>query len=339
MSTDASTWVITQPSFMEPELLLQYNQRSDFIELLAGGAPRVRLGEEDKAVYLRQLAVRTKVSSGAAGANQVPSCSVTTGMAMAPTYLQQVRAIYDRHQTNMLAQWGVSIVEAQRLGMRQGHHQQLRNKALFGEFPANGEGFLSTTGATYITLPADSFGNTRISTYDNGQMALFLLSIVQQILTRTYNLGMPQKITVLGPQQDIAQWQIQGVVQLTNFQRAGAGSDTIAGMVKEILERHGIEIRFGYDDTLIGAGAGGTDAIIFAMPEVKKPEGESWTTNEFAKIAPGFNACTLQYTDVAAPIEIVTPIEGGATDVLSEMRATSGWSPRPEALTILSATN
>jgi len=42
------------------------------------------------------------------------------------------------------------------------------------------------------------------------------------------------------------------------------------------------------------------------------------------------------YTDVAAPIEIPTPLAGGAIDVLSEMTSTSGWAPRPEGVTIVS---
>lgn len=339
MAVDGTSWVVAHPSFMEPELVLQYNQKSDFIKLFAGGAPRVRLGAEDKYVYLRQLAVRTKVSSGQAGANQLPSVSITTGLASAPTYLQQVRAEYDHHQTAIMAAWGVSIVEAQRLGMRQGHYQLLRNKALYGEWPANGEGLLSSTGATYTTLPADPYGNQRVSTYDNGAMALYLLTLVQQLKARTYQLGMGQKIVVIGPQQDLGIWEYQGIVQLTSYQRPGAGSATITGTVKEIVESNGDEILFGYDDTLIGAGAGGTDAILIVMPEVKKPEGPGWNTNEFARLEPGFNACTVMYSDVAAPIEIPTPLPGGAIDILSEMRATAGWAIRPEAVTVLSAQN
>jgi hypothetical protein len=337
MSFIATSWEMAHPSFLEPELLLQYNQKSDFIKLLAGGAPRARLSEVDKWVYIKQLAVRTKVSSGQSGSNQVPSCSITTGLASAPVYLQQVRAEYDHHQTAMAAAWGTSIVEAERLAMRQGHYQLLRNKALFGEFPSNGEGWLNATGATTITLPADSFGNQSISTYDNGQMAIYLLSIIQQLLSRTYQLGQPQRIEILGPQQDIGIWELQGIVQLTSYQRPGAGSATIAGTVKQVAAEFGVEIGFGYDDTLIGAGAGGTDAILFMMPEIEKPSTEGISTNAFAGIAPGFNACSVMYTDRVAPVEIPTPLPGGAIDVFSEMKSTSGWMPRPEALTIMSA--
>lgn len=339
MSADGTSWIMANPSFMEPELLLQYNQKSDFVRVLAGNAPRVKLGQEDKFVYLRQLAVRTRVSSGQAGSNQIPSCSITTGLASAPTYLQQVRAEYDHHQAAMMGQWGVPLPEAQRLAMRQGHYQLLRNKALFGEFPSNGEGFLNATGGTAITLPADPYGNDSISTYDNGAMALFLLQIFQQLKTRTMQLGQPARFTILGPQQDLGIWEYQGIVQLTSYQRPGAGSETISGTVKQILERNGDEVTFGYDDSLIGAGAGGTDAILFVMPELKKPDPNGLSTNTFASLNPGFNDCTVMYSDVAAPYEIPTPMPGGAIDILSEMRATSGWAPRPEAVTVLSATH
>ena len=44
-----------------------------------------------------------------------------------------------------------------------------------------------------------------------------------------------------------------------------------------------------------------------------------------------------QLIDMAAPRELPTPLAGGVTDVLSELRATSGWAVRPETVTIISA--
>jgi hypothetical protein len=92
-----------------------------------------------------------------------------------------------------------------------------------------------------------------------------------------------------------------------------------------------------YDDTLIGKGAGGNDAVIITMPEVEKPKGDGMiNTNEFAGLKPGNDACLTMYADQAAPKEITSPLAGGATDVLSEWRITSGWAIRPEAITIAS---
>lgn len=337
MGNVATSWVITQPSFMEPELVIQQNQASNAFELLATGKPRIKIDTEDKLVYVRRLDVRTKVQAGQAAGNLIPSCSVTTDMASIQTYLQRVRAEYDHHDTNMMAKWGTSIVEAQRLAMRQGHFQLARNSLLYGMNPALGEGLLNAPNASTVNLPADSFGDDTVVTYDNGQMAMFLLQQIQAIKAATMQLGIPRRFVVVGPQRVLGAWEYQGIVQLTSYQRAGAGSATVAGVVKDVAEgMNGDTIVWGYDDTLIGQGAGGTDAVIITMPEVEKPRGETFNTNDFATLTPGLAATTLQYADVAAPIEIPTPLPGGAIDVLSEMRLSPGWGLRPQAILIIS---
>jgi hypothetical protein len=42
------------------------------------------------------------------------------------------------------------------------------------------------------------------------------------------------------------------------------------------------------------------------------------------------------FTDMAAPREIPVPLAGGAIDVLSEWRMTTGWGIRPEAIRLIS---
>ena len=110
-------------------------------------------------------------------------------------------------------------------------------------------------------------------------------------------------------------------------------------MVKDVAALNGDVIEWVYDDTLIDQGASDTqDAVLVVMPEVENPNQAAFSTNEFAKLTPSMAATTLLYTDMAAPMEITTPIPGGAVDVLSEMRITSGWGIRPEAITIISMT-
>ncbi|CAM6003688.1 unnamed protein product [Sphagnum balticum] len=236
-----------------------------------------------------------------------------------------------------MGKWGLSLVEAQRLGMRQAHFQLARNALLYGFNPQNGEGLLNTAGATAVSLPADPNGNTTIVTYDNGALAVFFLTQFQALKTRTNQLGIGHKFTICGPQRVLGTMEYQNIVQLVQYQRAGAGSTTSAGVVKDVLAMNDDEIIWVYDDTLIGKGAGGTDAIIISMPEIKKPYANKINTNEFAGLAPGIEACSLMYSDMAAPMEITSPLPGGATDTLSEFRITSGWSVRPETITIISA--
>ena len=336
MANIAPAFVTVNPSFMEPGILLPYSQASGAFDLLAGGEPLVRLSEGDLYVYIKRIDMRSKVAAGQSAYNALPSISTTLSMISTPTYLLRVRGEYDHHDTAAMGRWGLSIVETQRLAMRQGHFQLMRSALLYGFNPANGEGLLNTNGATAINLPADSNGNTTTSTYDNGQMAFFLLSQVSAMKSRTNQIGIGRGFTLLMPQRIMGQFTYQDIVQLTQFQRVGAGSTSTAGLVKDVMEMNEDDILWVCDDTLIGKGANGTDAVVLVMPEIQKPRGSRINTNEFAKLAPGIEACALQYCDMAAPREIPTPLAGGAIDVLSEMRVTSGWGVRPEAVSIIS---
>lgn len=336
MGVIAPSWVTVNPSHMEPRIITQYNQASGAFQTLATGDPIPQLDSEDKYVYIRRMDLRTLMNTNPAAGNQLPSINVAMSQIQCPTYIQRVRAEYDHHDTAMMGKWGVSLPEAQRLGMQQAHFQLLRDKLLYGVLPGYGEGLANTAGATSLSLPPDTFGNASVRTYDNGQMAMFLAGQVLGIKTRTVTLGIPRRFTILGPQRVLGQFAYPNVVQLTSYQRPGAGSDTTTGMLENILKGNGDAIELGYDDTLIAQGAGGTDLVILVMPEVEPTHTNQVDTNAFARLTTGFNANTLMYTDMIAPMEIPTPIPGGAIDIVSEMRATPGWCVRPEALSLIS---
>jgi hypothetical protein len=335
MAIQASAWNVVEPSFKEPELLLQYTQPSGYLDTLADGKLRVRLGEDDLLVYMKQLNLRTKMTAGTASMNELPGVDVAASMISTSTYLFKNRSQFDHHDVAAAGRWGFSAQEAYRLGMRQGFFQLLRDASLKGMNPALGEGLLNAPGTTAVNVPPDSNGNSTVVTYDNGQMAFFIAQQVQLLKTRTLQLGIGKKMTIIGPQRTLGQFEYN-VVQLTQFQREGAGTASTAGTIKEILMQNGDELIWTYDDTLIGAGYGGNDAIILVMPEVSKPMAASMSTNEFAKLAPGNAVCNTQYCDMAAPREILSPMAGGATDFMMELRASSGWPVRPQAVTIMS---
>lgn len=331
----APTFVQINPSYMMPEVILPYTQASGAFDLLPGGEPMVRLGEGDQVVYIRTLQLRTNISAGQSAANMLPSADVVVGQISAPTYLMRVRTEYDHHDTAAAGRNGFSLVEAMRLAGQQSHFQLARTALLVGMNPANGEGLINVTGATATTLPPDTWGNDTAQTYDNGQMAFFLQSLVLGIKTRTNNLGIGRKFTICGPQRILGLFEYN-VVQLVQYQRVGAGTTSTAGVVKEVLMVNGDEIIWTYDDTLQGKGSGGTDMVVITMPEVQKPRGAPFNTNKFAELEPGLEATVLQLCDMAAPREITVPLAGGAVDTTSEMRITSGWGLRPEAITLLS---
>jgi hypothetical protein len=336
MANVAPSFVTVNPSYMMPELLMPYAQASGAFDLLPTGEPLVRLSDGDLVAYIKRIDVRTRMAADQSAYNSLPSVSVIPSQISTATYQFRVRAEYDHHDTAAFGRWGISLPEAQRLGMRQGHFQLARTALIFGMNPANGEGLVNANGATAVNLPNDSNGNFTVVTYDNGQMAFFFLSQISALKSRTNQLGIGRKFTILGPQRVLGAFEYQNIVSLVQFQRPGSGTTSTAGVVKEVAGMNGDEIIWAYDDTLIGKGAGGNDAVIIVMPEVEKPQGSKFNTNEFAKLAPGLDACTLQLCDMSAPKEIPTPIPGGAIDIVSEMRMTSGWAPRPEAVVVIS---
>lgn len=336
MSLIAPTFATVNPHLMLPEIVMPYSQASGAFYLLPTEEPRVMLGDGDQVAYIRRLDVRTKTIAGQSPSEQLPSQSIIASMISTPTYLVQARAEYNHHDTARAGVWGFSLVEGYRLANQQGFVNAARTALLDGFNPANGEGLLNANGAFIVALPPDSFGGTTAVTYDNGQMAFFLMQQGGQIKTRTNSLGIGNKLTYLAPQR-IFELFAYNVVEVTQYQRPGAGTTSTLGVVKEVLMDNGDTVIWVYDDTLIGKGQGGTDAIIICMPELKKPmQSTPWNTNRFADLSPGLTASVMQLCDMAAPREITVPLPKGAVDTTYEQRITSGWPIRPEAITIVS---
>jgi len=339
MSGFAPSYVTANPHYMMPEVIMQYSLASGAFTTLATENPMARLGEGDLYVYAKKVQVTTQVQANQSLINQLPSASVIPSMISTATYRVQTRAQYDHFDESASSAWGYALPQAMRLAARQGIAQQLRNALLFGYNPANGEGLLNTNGITTSTLGADSNGNVGYSKYDSGQLAQYLLNMIGTLKTNTLQIGQPLRLVFLAPQRFISQISYSGVVSLSQFQRIGAGVETAAGLVETVAKwAGGDEVTFAVDDTLIGQGAGGTDAILLIAPELNIPKANSQiNTNIFATLTPNTTATSLMLTDVSAPTEIPTPIADGGITTLYTMRSTSGWGLRPEAMYLLSA--
>ena len=336
MTVVAPAFVTVSPSYIEPNLILPYTQASGFTDVLYGGDPQIRLKPDDQYVFAKKLNIRQQVTAAQQAANVLPGCDIVASQISTPTYLMRSRAEYDHHDTNAAGNWGISVPEAYQLGNRQGMNQQARNAALYGFNPQNGEGILNGAGITAVNLPPDTFGDTTASTYDAGQMAVFLLQQIAALKTRMNQLGQPLRITILGPQRILSIFTYSGIVQLTSVQRPGGGSFTTMQVIAWILEENKDELFWAYDDSLEGKGAGGNDAVLIVAPEIKKPTAPKFNTNIFADLSPALDATVIQYADMAAPLEITVPLAAGATDTTYEQRITSGWVLRGEAVTVVS---
>lgn len=336
----APALITSNPHFMEPEILMQFNQASGFISAFENGSSTVKIGSEDLTVMVRRMNYRTVSGAGQSAYNNLPSVSIQMSAISTPTYLLRARGTFDHHDAAQAGNWGFALPTALQAAMDTAIYQQMRTAGLYGINPANGEGLLNTVGATATTLPADTLGNTTVSTYDNGQMAHFLLSTILSLRIRTQQTNQKHRVVVLGPQRIIGQWSSVGIVQLASYQRLGGGTNTVGGTAEDILAAQGVIIEWAYDDTLIGKGAGGKDAIIITIPEIESPRKMSMidTNNLANQMQPSMLGCNVLYSDMVKPTIIQSPLPLGANELLAELRVTSGWGKRPEAITIVSAT-
>src|SRR5208337_124854 len=331
------------PSFTEPELILTYAQASGAFEALPEGKPRVKLGAGDLAVYLHSLDLRTQSVAGQAAGNFLPSATLVAEYFSTLTYLIRVRATWDHHDMTAAGHYGVALPAAQDLACRQGIFQQMRSALLYGFNSANGEGLLNAANATVVTNPTDSNGNATLTTYDNGQMALFWLNQIVALKTGMMQSGrnISNRIVIITPQRIFLQMAYANIVDVVSYQRPGAGTVTTGEVIKSVVEAGGDKLEWYFDDTLIGQGAnvsGGTsgaDVCILTIPEIDIPAMPGINTNEFAQLQPNNKAVNLMFADMAAPMKIPTPIPDGGITEVQELRITSGWNIRPEGLYLL----
>lgn len=325
------------PSFSEPGLIVTYAQPSGAFSLLDDGKPKVKIGSEDLYVYINRLDLRSETQVSQSAGNLLPSASLVADYYQTQTYLIQTRTTYDHHDMAAAAHYDVSLPAAQNLAMRQGIFQQMRNGLLYGFNAANGEGLLNTVGATAVTLPPDSYGNTTAQTYDNGQMAEWLLGEMTALRNGMFLSGIPMRVVFNGPQRILSYMEMQQIVQITAYQRAGGGSKTVVGTMKDIASGANVEFEWTYDDTLEGKGSGGADMVVLAVPKIDTPSIPGINTNEFgAEIQPKINAVNVMYADMAAPMKIPTPVPDGGITEVQELRITSGWCIRPQGVYLLS---
>lgn len=325
------------PSFTEPDLIVTYAQASGAFHVLAEGKPRVKIGSDDLFVYVNALDIRNRVHVAQTAGTLLPSASLAATMLSTPTYLLRTRTEWDHHDTAAASQYNVGLPAALDLAARQGHFQQGRVLVLYGYNGANGEGLMNASGAMATTLPKDSYGNGTVSSYDNGQLAIWILQQIALLKQSMYQSGgLSNRIVLLGPQRIFFQLDTAQIVQLVSYQRPGAGSRTVGGTIREVVEESGDRIEYVYDDTLIGKGSGGSDAVILTIPEIEVPSIPGIDTNQMGNFQPSMRDVNVMYADMAAPMKITTPIPDGGMTEIQEWRLTSGWNVRGAGVYILS---
>lgn len=325
------------PNFTEPGVIRTFAQPSGaFLACLPDGRPAVRIGDDDLFVYVNSLDYRTEAQAAQSAGNLLPSVTMRASFDKTATYLLRNRCVYNHHDVSAAANYALGLPQELETLQRQGIFMMERNMLLYGINAANDEGLTNSVGATAVTLPEDSFGNTTLSTYDPGQLAIFFLNQIVALQSGMWLGGQKLNVRLVGPQRILLSMAEAGVVQLTSFQRDGAGSTTVSGMIQTIAERNRMSFEWFYDDTLIQKGAGGADLVLMTAPQIEPPTIEGLDIAPANEGKPSLNAINMMYTAFAAPIKIPTPIPDGGITVVLETRSTSGWNWRPQGLYLIS---
>jgi hypothetical protein len=120
MPSNSPAFVTVNPSFIEPGILLPYTQASGFLELFAGGYILTKISPEDQYIYAKGIHLRTQVAAGQSAYNQLPTIETTPFQIQTPTYQLRSHSQFDHNDIAAMGRWGMSLMEINRLGHRQG---------------------------------------------------------------------------------------------------------------------------------------------------------------------------------------------------------------------------
>lgn len=227
MSAFTPATTIVSPSMVLPEMIVQQSMASGAFEVLAGGAPAVKISSSDLMVYQKYLRMTSQAQVSQSLPGQLPSSSISGGYDGMMTYRISSRSQYSYLDTDAADRWGYSLIEGLRLANRQGHAQMLRNMLLYGVNAANNEGITNSPNAVTLNLGNDSKGNDSYTTWDSGEMAKFMLGLIADQKTRMLLLGQPLTTVILSPQRFMKALEWTGIVELTSYQRPGGGTGTV----------------------------------------------------------------------------------------------------------------
>ncbi|CAI3954116.1 unnamed protein product [Commensalibacter communis] len=337
MAVSAPARFQLNPNFQDPRPVVDLFQRSGAMKVLPDGHPKSGINFTDKMVYVNRLTLKTQNSISQDSQNQLVGADIIMSQMQTAVYLLQVAVSYNRHEAGAVSNYGVSLPQAYSLGLNQSIYNQLRHLLLYGFQPEFGEGLLNAPGIKKTVLPPDDNNTKDIKNMISGHISTVILNEIQDIISRTQQSGMKNVITILAPQRVLNLFAFAKIVNLATFQLAGSGTATIKGQLDAVLKDNDTVLLWQYDDTLESKGDNSTDAVIITLRQLDLSGQDVYAnTNIFADSITHNDACNAMYTDLPAPLEIISPLPGGATHLQKELSATSGWALRPEATTVLS---
>lgn len=324
-------------TYQSPNFLLTKVLRSGAFRLLGEARPRAM------PLATPQVMIRTLTNRGEAmvGENVTRNLPIGTlpvlGAFYIPTYSIASTVMYNSIDSLRSKENSYDLRSMLDDGMKQTFRLTERNLLIYGAKNAPNEGILNAVGAYAHTLDPDQFGVSNISNMDQGYLATALSGLASDIVQKAMAVGEPTRLVILAPQRIITVLTSRKVVQLTDYQRPGAGVAGAGEMAAALLANISVNFELAVDDSLIGKGKNGTDLIIIGVPEIPPDSGEINSTNAvYAGFPNKENGCIVQYTDSYMPIAKSAITFPGELQVVYSKNTTSGIVVRPELFSLIS---
>lgn len=264
------------PSSVIPKVVIPQFQNADFSKYFGAKTSYGTAGSD--FLYLNTI---NKVSATTEIGQQwrIPeSVQASNGQLQFPYYTISARSEYSDQSAQKFSELGMGISLPDLLDKlcEMGIQQRRHYAALFGFNPLENQGLLNM--ATAVTLPADSGTHTTLSTYIQGELLSFLVSVARDIMNGTFGMAKP---VVLASSVRTINLLESIIVPLTDWQNKGAGVNSVAGTYRTILgEWLGAgKIEFIKDDLLKEAGTGLSDIILLIAPGLSEQEAVEYDQN------------------------------------------------------------
>lgn len=248
------------PSAAIPGLLTPQVQDVDFKKYIGKETNQASLAVN--AVYMASV---TNINSQAAitqqWKNEVSNQSYTMGQISAPVYMIQAFMQWDKQEAAAFdaLSSGVALPDFLENLAKQAINQRRHEGILYGFDPATdlNQGILAN--ATESNLPADSQGNSTITSYSPAELQSFLASVIRDVMNASYGMLRP---VVIASSPRVINYLHSIVVSLTESQQKGAGVDVISGLLGRVMDWLGAgKVEFIQDVTLQDDTNG--DKIVF----------------------------------------------------------------------------
>lgn len=323
------------PSTVLPGILVPQIQSVDFEKYI--GSKTNLTGMADEMLYVMTVNnINGETTVGQQWAQELNRQSYSLGQVGLPLYRINAYSEYDKDEQSKFEKLvsGVSLPNFLENLAKQAINQRKHSAILTGFDTTLEQGILAN--ATETNLPADSKGNTKITTYDPSELQKALAAEVRSVMDSSYGMLMP---TVFVSSTRVINYLKTTVISLLDSAQNG-GVDSVAGLFERVVgEWLGVgKVTFMSDPLLQDVDGTGKDRILLIAPGMDSQQYPSGGADVNQNIVGSENSITYNTMyDAGEGLKRETrPEDFGIVSMLYTYKMTPGATLRSEAVKSIS---